>query len=134
MNRVYIKEIIYKSGLTTSDLIREMMSNGVEKNKVIYCDSARPDIIEELKRAGYNARSSDKNVKQGIDTVKQMEIFVHYESLNILKEYKLYNWKTDKDRVLDEPVKINDDAMDALRYAIHTHKGKSVDITRMRFY
>ena len=54
-NKAYVKEIIYKSGLTTSDLINQMIINKVDRNKVIYCDSARPDIIEELKRSGFSS-------------------------------------------------------------------------------
>ena len=50
-----------------------------------------------------------------------MEVYIHFESINIWKEYRLYSWKTDKDRILDEPVKENDDALDALRYAVYSH-------------
>lgn len=121
-NKVYVEEIIYKSGLTTSDLINQMNIQGVDKFKKIYCDSARPEVIEELRRSGFTrADSSDKSVKAGIDKVKSMEVFIHYESINLLKEYKLYNWKTSNENILDEPVKLNDDGMDAMRYAIHTH-------------
>ena len=126
-NKVYVKELIYKSNLTTADLIREMNNLNLDKRKPFYCDSARPEVIEELRRSGYNSKSADKQVKEGIDKVKSIEVFIHYESLNILKEYKLYSWKTDKERILDEPVKENDDALDALRYSIYSHhknKGK----------
>jgi len=136
-NRVYVRELIYKTGLTTTDLIREINMMGVERSKVIYCDSARPDIIEELRRAGYQAMSSDKNVKKGIDTIKSTEIFIHHESLNLLKEYKLYNWKVEKqsNRIIDEPVKLFDDALDAMRYAIHTHRGRTtIKVTDRFFY
>jgi phage terminase large subunit len=121
-NMVYVEEILYKSGLTINDLIQLMNTLNVDKYRKIYCDSARPEIIEELRRAGYTrADLSDKSVKAGIDKVKSMEIFIHYESINLLKEYKLYNWKTSGENILDEPVKLNDDGMDAMRYAIHTH-------------
>jgi phage terminase large subunit len=121
-NKVYIEELIYKSKLTTADLIKEMNILGIDKQRKIYCDSARPEVIEELKRAGYTrADLSDKSVKAGIDKVKSMEVFIHYEATNLLKEFKLYSWKTSNDAILDEPVKLNDDGMDALRYAIHTH-------------
>lgn len=121
-NRVYVKELIYKQKLTTSDLVNEMKNLNLDRSKIIYCDSARPDIIEELRRNGFSkAQSSDKNVKQGIDKVKSMEVFIHYESVNLWKEYKLYSWKVDRDRILDEPVKLFDDGLDAMRYAIYSH-------------
>jgi len=134
-NRVYVEEVLYVKGLTISDLVNKMNSLRIDRSKPIFCDSARPDIIEELRRCGYgNARISDKNVKKGIDTVKSMEVFIHYESLNLLREFRLYSWKTNGDVILDEPIKLNDDGLDAMRYAIHSYKGKINDITRMRFY
>ena len=121
-NKVYVKELIYKSKMTTTDLINEMKSLNLDRSKPIYCDSARPEVIEELRRAGFlRAQSSNKNVKEGINKIKSMEVYIHFESINIWKEYRLYSWKTDKDRILDEPVKENDDALDALRYAVYSH-------------
>lgn len=121
-NRVYAKEMIYRSKMTTADLIREMQTMSIDRSKPIYCDSARPEIIEELRRAGFmKSQPANKNVKEGIDKVKSMEIFVHFESINIWREYRLYSWKTDKARILDEPVKEFDDALDAMRYAVYTH-------------
>jgi phage terminase large subunit len=130
-NKVYIKEVLYKSNLTASDLIREMDNLNIDKRKPIYCDSARPELIEDLRRAGYNAKSSDKSVKEGIDKVKSMEIFIHHESTNLWREYKLYSWKTNGEIITDEPVKLYDDGLDAMRYAIYSHhkmsrKGKYV--------
>lgn len=119
---VYINEEIYKSKLTISDLITEMNEIGIDKRKPIYCDSARPEIIEELRRSGYTrAQLSNKNVKGGIDKVKSQPIHIHTLSFNLLKEYKRYSWKVENERILEEPVKIDDDGMDAMRYCIHTH-------------
>jgi len=37
----------------------------------------------------------------------------------LLKEIRSYKWKEDKDgKILDEPVKFNDHAISAMRYAI----------------
>lgn len=129
-NKVWAEELIYESKLTTADLIRKMNGLNLDKSKPIYCDSARPEVIEEIKRAGfYKATSAKKNVKEGIDKLKSLEIFIHHESINMWKEYRLYSWKTYKDMIMDEPVKENDDALDALRYAIYSHM-KSTSNTR----
>lgn len=124
-NKAYVKEIIYESGLTISDLINKMIELGIDKYSSIYCDSARPEIIEELRRSGFSkAILSNKNVKQGIDKVKSMEIYIHTESINLWKEYRLYNWKVNplnNEIMSEEPVKLNDDGLDAMRYAIMTH-------------
>jgi phage terminase large subunit len=118
-DKVYIKEIIYKNGLTVNDLLKLLEENGISKSSELICDYARPEIIEDLRRNGYNAKNAIKNVKEGIDSVKSLSLFVNKASLNIIKEINSYKWKTNGDIILDEPVKVYDDAMDAMRYAIH---------------
>lgn len=115
------RERIYESNMTTNDLIVRMDSLQIPKNKEIYVDSARPDIIEDLRRKGYNAKLANKAVKEGIDAVKSMPLVVDRNSINLLKEFRNYKWKTQGDITLDEPVKIWDDAMDALRYAVYQY-------------
>ena len=91
----------------------------------IICDGARPEMIEDIRRGGFNAKVAIKEVKKGIDSVKSSGLLVHKESLNVIKEISSYKWKTNGDVVLDEPVKLYDDAMDAMRYAIHWYKLKN---------
>ena len=117
---IYVEELLYKSNLTSQDLIREMNNLGIDKKKYIYADYARPEIIEDLRRAGYNMKEAVKDVKEGIMSVKMKKVFISKDSLNTWKEFKSYSWKTNKEQILDEPVKLFDDAMDALRYAIYT--------------
>ena len=122
-DKIYLEEKIYETKLTINELINKVASI-VDDGKTIYCDSARPDIIEELRRVGIKAIMSNKQVKEGINEVKSNEVFVHVDSTNVWKEYKLYSWKSKGDLIFDEPIKMNDDAMDAIRYAIFTHKKK----------
>lgn len=121
----YVEELIYASSLTTADLISEMNKIEGLRNNKIYCDYSRPEIITELSRAGFKAVNAIKEVKKGIDTVKSVVIHVKDTSVNILKEYKLYSWKMNGEVVTDEPIKLNDDAMDAIRYAIHSSRKKA---------
>lgn len=120
-NRVYIEELLYKQKLTVSELIDEVRTL-ISDNKPIYCDSARPEIIAELRQRGLSAKESNKSVKEGINAVKSSLIYIDVNSTNILKEYKLYSWKMKGEQVTDEVIKMNDDLMDACRYAIFTHQ------------
>jgi phage terminase large subunit len=124
-NSFYVEEKLYKSNLTTKDLIDELSNIIDNKNKEIICDSARPEIIEDLKRAGYNAKSAIKNVREGIDSVKSSELFIQKGSVNLIKEVSSYKWKSNGDIILDEPVKAWDHCVDAMRYAIHWVKLKN---------
>lgn len=119
---LWIKELIYESRLTNSDIIDEMGKLNVDTRSPMYADSAEPARIEEIYRAGYNILPAEKKVDDGIDRVKRYKINVHPESVNMLKEFKTYKWMEDKNgNVLDMPVKFKDDAMDAMRYGVYTH-------------
>jgi phage terminase large subunit len=119
---LWIKELIYESHLTNSDIIDEMGKLNVDTRSPMYADSAEPARIEEIYRAGYNILPAEKKVDDGIDRVKRYKINVHTESVNMLKEFKTYKWMEDKNgNVLDMPVKFKDDAMDAMRYGVYTH-------------
>lgn len=119
---VYWDEMIYEQKLTTGDLVERYKTVDMSKTGVIYCDAAEPKTIEELVRAGYNAMAADKNVLEGIRKVKSMPLYITKRSANLIKEVKSYKWKVDRDgKVLDEPVKFNDHALDAGRYGTFTH-------------
>lgn len=120
--KYYVKELIYQTGLLTADLIKKLEDLKVDKNKFMFCDSAEPDRIEEIHRAGYNTRKSDKDVKKGIDTVKSSEILITKDSINTLKESRVYSYKVTTDgKILEEPVKLNDHAMDTMRYGVRSY-------------
>ncbi len=118
---IYADEIMYETKLTTTDLIEQYKRLGIEKNKEIFCDAAEPKTIEEIRRAGFNAKPADKDVTEGIRKVKSMPLYITPRSTNLIKELRSYKWKIDKDgNVLDEPIKFMDHICDALRYAVFT--------------
>ncbi|HTE27045.1 PBSX family phage terminase large subunit [Flavitalea sp.] len=118
---IYLDELLYETKLTTNDLTERYKTLGITKNDEIFCDNAEPKTIEELVRAGYNAKPAVKAVTEGIRMMKSMPIYVTERSVNLIKEFKSYKWKIDKDgKVLDEPVKFNDHALDASRYGVFT--------------
>jgi phage terminase large subunit len=124
---IYWDQLLYETKLTTGDLIERYKTIGVDSRKEIFCDNAEPKTIEELVRAGYNAKPADKDVTEGIRKVKSLPLYITKRSIETIKEAKSYKWKVDKNgRVLDEPVKFNDHAMDAGRYGTFTklHKPK----------
>lgn len=123
--RCYVKELLYETNLTSNDIVRKLGDLEVSQKKEIICDSARPEIIEDLRRKGFNAKEAIKDVKSGIDSVKSTELFIDKSSINLIKEIQSYKWKTNGDLILDEPVKIWDHGLDALRYAIHWWKIKT---------
>ncbi len=117
-NEAWARELIYQSHLTNNDLIENMKGN-VDKGTPIYADSAEPQRIQEIYRAGFNIYPAEKSVSFGINRVKQYKVHVLNDSINLIKELRSYKWREDKEgRTLEEPVKFNDHALDSLRYAL----------------
>lgn len=91
-----------------------------------YPDVAEPDRIEEMRRAGLNCRDTNKDVVFGVNRVieffKSNRIRIHKNCVNLITELETYKYledKPDKNKP-EEPVKENDHACDALRYALAT--------------
>lgn len=95
-------------------------------NIKFYADSARPEHVSRFKRDGIRCINADKSVLSGIEQVaklmKQGRFFVCSERVNKFKdEIYQYVWNEKN----GEPVKQNDDVLDALRYAIYTSNKSS---------
>ena len=117
-NEAWVQELIYQSRLTNSDLI-ELLKMKVDKNAQIYADSSEPQRIDEIYKAGFNIYPANKDIKFGINKVKEYKLHILEDSTNTIKEIRSYKWREDKEgRILEEPVKFNDHAMDAMRYAL----------------
>lgn len=126
-NEAWVQELIYQSRLTNSDLI-ELLKMKVDKNAQIYADSSEPQRIDEIYKAGFNIYPANKDIKFGINKVKEYKLHILEDSTNAIKEIRSYKWREDKEgRILEEPVKFNDHAMDAMRYALASiHKQSEV--------
>ena len=64
-------------------------------------------------------------MKDGINYIKSIKLYINNESVNLCKEIGGYSYRKDNNgNVLEEPIKIADHAMDAMRYGLYTHFGK----------
>lgn len=120
---IYVEELMYETKLTNPEIAGRYEQLNVSKTIEIFCDAAEPKTIEEIARYGYNVKAADKDVWAGIQKVKSMPLYITENSVNLLKEIKNYKWKLDKDgnvKPEEEPVKMNDHLLDALRYAVFT--------------
>lgn len=129
MDDIYFQiDEIYRHKMTASDIIDQVKLKMLQyRIEIIYCDSSRPEIIEDLKRAGIPASDSIKDVFDGIMCVKSLignkKLFINNECFYTLREFDTYIWDA-KNTVKEIPLKINDDCMDAIRYAIYTDSRK----------
>ena len=117
---IYLKELIYSRGMTTPDLIHRIKGLGIDLTDDLWVDSAAPQVIEELKRAGINAKPVKKHtILHGIDMIKRHRVYIHPDSKNLQEEFQNYKWKQNKDgKIIDQPEDLNNHAIDAARYAL----------------
>jgi hypothetical protein len=119
--KIYVNERLYKTGLTSNMLSRELSGLGLSAGAVIIADSARPEIIQDL-RLKFNVKPTAKgsnSVYYGILKVLEYEINIVNSSKNTIFEIGQYRFKEDKDGMpTNEPLQINDHSMDAIRYAV----------------
>lgn len=116
-NALYVDELFYQSGMLTNDLANNLRPYDLK----VFSESADPRLVQEIKNRGVNIYPVDKykGIKEGIDKILSMDIFVTERSYNILKELRSYVWDKDKDgNYINEPVDKDNHAMDAIRYYV----------------
>jgi phage terminase large subunit len=121
-DNIYLKELLYQTGLTNRDIDEKLKFNEIER-KEVFADSAEPKSIEELYRMGWNIKPATKgqgSVNIGIDMMKRYQLFVTKDSVNMIKEFRNYKWQEDKNgNILNVPVDMFNHTIDAIRYGLY---------------
>lgn len=121
-------EITFQKGLSNKQ-ISDILLN--VPHALVIADSAEPKSIDEIKSYGIYILPANKgqgSINQGIQYVQDQRCSVTKRSFNILKEYRNYLWRTDKDgKILNVPDEGFDHSMDAIRYALESFKPKPVN-------
>lgn len=120
-----IDETAYQKGLTNKQ-IADIISNLTNPQTLVVADSAEPKSIDEIKSYGINiigVMKGQDSVRQGIQYVQDQKISVSKRSVNVIREYRNFLWKTDKDgKILNEPEHQFKHSMDAISYAFDSYK------------
>jgi phage terminase large subunit len=114
-------EIFYKKGFFNNQLADVIKRE--EKQALVVADSSEPKSIDEIAMydvAITGAKKGQDSVRHGIAMVQGQRISVTKRSTNIIREYKSYLWKLDRNGnvVAGVPEGGNDHALDAGRYAM----------------
>ena len=132
-----VSERLYRKGMLNNQ-IADFINNLEVPNTLVIADSAEPKSIDELKTYGIAVLPCSKgkgSIKQGIDHVQSQRVSMTKNSINLIKEYRNYLWKTDKDgNIINEPEEGFDHCMDALRYAMVGHKPAKERTAPIRHY
>lgn len=98
----------------------------------VYIDPSAVAMRLELQRKGLHVINANNDVYEGIEVMTNEmakgNLYIMAECKNLIREIQNYVWDSKKSKQgLDEPVKKADHAVDALRYAIATHKVSTYD-------
>lgn len=127
MPRLHYDQLFHQRGYTVGKLIELFPSIGVDPSEEIICDAARPDAIQEINDAGYNAVPCQKgagSVIEGIDWMKRHEHHFTRRSSAARTQFANYRRKKIRGVVTEDPLKAEDDAPDAGRYAAYDTWGR----------
>jgi PBSX family phage terminase large subunit len=121
----YVSDEFFETGKTEEEIVDVVVAKSFSK---VYPDPENASGIEALKRRKVNVRQVNKgrgSVVSGISKVqellKQKRLFVLSHCKNTIEEFESYSYPEEKDgRLTENPLKENDDAMDALRYVLMT--------------
>lgn len=116
---LYAEEIICSTWQTSQDLIAEMIRKKVPKNVLIIADWARPEMIMDIRKAGYTITSVKKYKASKTDQINHILTFnLHLKWPNITNEVATYSWKKLRwtNEYIDTPEDWDDHCMDALAY------------------
>ena len=112
---------------TNAEFLRDMQQFLDGYGAKIYMDPSAASMKLELRRAGIPVIDADNDVLEGIRVVASLmaegTLAIMNTCTNLIREIEGYVWDDRKAKLgEDAPLKKHDHAVDALRYALYTHK------------
>lgn len=97
------------------------------KISTFYCDPSEPDYIAKFNEKGCTAVGADNTVTTGIQAVRARliartdglpRLMIGERAVHTATEFEQYQWLEHRHGLREQPLKMNDHTMDALRYSI----------------
>ena len=111
-------------GTDRPSIVQRLRENGVPEHGVpLFADSAEPKTNDVLAGYGWNVVGSYKGRRKAeqLQELRGWRLKVTKRSVNLIRELRGYTWQKDRDgNSLNEPIGVNDHAMDAFRYGAFT--------------
>jgi len=122
-DKVFVKEVLYKTGMTNRDIANHLKSLGLD-DLLMYCDSAEPKSIEELRQMGILAKGAIKgagSINAGLSLMREFDFYISNKATNVKSEQMKYVWDELKDgTIINKAVDRDNHAMDCLRYGLYS--------------
>jgi PBSX family phage terminase large subunit len=128
----FVTDEWYKTGRTEEQIAEYVKSCNFNR---VYPDPEAPSAIQVMNTKGIAVIEVVKNkdsIMNGINRVRTLlkmgKLHIHKSCVNLISEFETYSYpekKPDKNEY-ENPIKENDHALDALRYALSTNKADNV--------
>ena len=139
--RAHVVDEFYKRRVLQGDVVAEARRmNEVYQPDVFVVDPSAAGLVAEMRSVGLRVNEATNDVMPGIQAVKarlatagdgRPRLTVGPACANLLAEFESYVWKEGRAGMKDEPEKVNDHALDALRYVVMAlTRGPSVTTVR----
>ena len=134
----YVTQEWYKKGRTEEQIADYVKSCGFNR---VYPDPAAPSAIEVMNNKGIAIVDVIKNkdsIQNGINRVRQLlkmgKLHIHRDCVSLISEFETYSYpeKRPDNNEQENPIKENDHALDALRYALATNIPDNVVTSEQR--
>lgn len=120
--RLAVLDEVYHKGETLARIIPALQyvreRHGVE---MFYADPSEPAYISECRSAGLPMKEARNDVLPGLNAVSEAiakGLTVAPSCAGLLGEIPGYTWQQNRLGLQEKPIEVNDDACDALRYAV----------------
>jgi len=126
--RAHVLEEFYQRRMLQGDVVAAARALFLEhKTETIQVDPSAAGLIAEMRAVGLPANAANNTVRDGIQAVKsrlaragdgRLRLTFAPACANTIAEFESYVWKETGGAMRDDPEKVNDHAMDALRYGV----------------
>lgn len=126
--RLHVIQEFYQRRVLQQDFIKLAKDKCLTHNgELLIMDPSAAGLIAEMAAAGIPVTPANNDVLFGIQTVKNYfavagdgrpRLTIDPSCVNLITELEGYCWKENKVGMRDEPVKVNDHAVDSLRYGV----------------
>jgi phage terminase large subunit len=126
--RAHVVDEFYQRRRLQGDVVSEAKRlRDLYHVETFYADPSAAGLIADMRMGGLMVQAADNEVYPGIQAVKarlatqgdgRTRLTVSPSCANTIAEFESYCWRESRLGVKDEPEKVNDHAMDALRYAL----------------
>lgn len=119
-DRIHVERELYRRGMGSSAIVSAVaLEHDATKPEFVVVDPSAAGIVTDLDALGIGCRKAENDVKLGVSrlTSALASLTVDPSCVNLIAEFESYQYPEGGAAEKDAPIKANDHALDALRYA-----------------